>query len=97
MSAVLILPEGSVEPVEVEVEEETLLREAGADGQVVNLNITDDLGHSFTAWMAIDPAQPINSKARSVIANLSALHMMCFGPILITQIDDDLVTEIVGG
>lgn len=97
MPALLIDPQGRVMPADEEADEEQTLRDAEAVGQIVNLSITDDMGHMFAVWMAIDPVQPVNSKARSVISSLAALHMMCFGPVLITQIDEDLALEITGG
>lgn len=96
MTALLILPQGSKAYPDEEQDEETTLREVGAEGQIVNLHITDDEGNDFGVWMGIDPAMPVNSAARLAVAQLSAVHIMCFGPVLITQLDEDLASELIG-
>jgi hypothetical protein len=83
--------------VDDETEEETLLRENGAEGSVVNLSVTDEHGHMFAVWMAIDPAQPINTKARSMIVDLAAMHILCFGPVVFSQLSEDIQQELLGG
>jgi hypothetical protein len=83
--------------VDDEADEEALLREHGAEGSVVNLSVTDEHGHMFALWMAIDPAQPVNSKARHLVVDLSALHVMCFGPVVLAQLDEDTERELLGG
>lgn len=97
MHAVLIEPTGAKKTYEWDGEdEEETLREAGVEGQIVNLHVTDDEGGDIMVWMGIDPAMPVNSAARLAVAQLSAVHVMCFGPVLITQLDEDLATELIG-
>lgn len=77
-------------------DEEEVLRENDSAGQVVTLNIKDDDGHEFSAWMGVDPTQPVNPTARQAIANLAAIHLLCFGPVLLTGVDEDTAREVAG-
>lgn len=95
MTTVLIQQNGQKTVVDDELDEEGLLREHGSEGQIVTLNIKDD-DHTFSMWMGIEPSQPTNTTARHAIVNLCALHLMCFGPVLLTGLDDDTAREVVG-
>lgn len=93
----LLVQQDRVMLVDDEADEEALLREHGAEGSVVNLSVTDEHGHMFAVWMGIDPAQPVNSKARRMVVDLSALHIICLGPVVFTQLDEDTERELLGG
>lgn len=91
----LVTPQGAVTPTEPQ-DAEPLLRENGAVGQVVNLHIVNE-DSDLLVTMAIDPAQPINSKARSLLDQLAALHMMCFGPVVVQGLDAETERELTRG
>lgn len=93
----LLVHQGRVTRVDDEAEEEALLRDYDAEGAVVNLSVTDEFGHMFAVWMAIDPAQPVNTKARQMIVDLSAMHIICFGPVVFSQLSEDTEMELLGG
>jgi hypothetical protein len=97
MPAVLIEPDGrSSRLTGFTVAAEPTLREHGAEGDVVCVNLKDEVT-DFSAWMGVDPAMPVNPTARQAIVNLTGLHLLCFGPVLITGLDEDTATEIAGG
>lgn len=98
VSTILFHPDGRIEP-QYEVQGDSVsadLVRQGANGPFVRLAFnTEDI--SFHVWMGLDLSQPINTFARQAIDGLAALHVMCFGPVLFTDLDEDIVRELSRG
>lgn len=95
MTTLLLWPSGELRQ-RADLDPVDMLRDAGVEGQIVAITLEGE-GHNFVVHMCIDPTQPINPFARHAIDMLSGLHLMCFGPVLITGLDDDTITEISRG
>lgn len=98
MTALMLHPQGRVLSLDAVTlgRAESLLADQGSIGPFVRLTMsTEDT--DFEVWMGIDPTQPINVFARQAIDRLSSLHMVCFGPVLLTGLDESVALELRRG
>lgn len=102
MSALLMLPNGIVEVKQGDRHGRLpagpdVLKDQDAIGPYAHIRMTSDEGGSYSIHMGIDPTQPVNTFARLTIDGLSGIHMVCFGPVYFTGLDDDTIKELIRG